>query len=449
MEVTMLKYFYFVIIIIGLTPNLPGNVNSDDRIFKVSPNLKFRVYQFTQDFSASNIKQLRGKLIIPKIPNVSVAIDGLNKKNINDYISEINKINIADSVFWGIPDDAIKLLPKLGKKCLGVKKLTLQLLVENKEIPDISYFKELSHLRILIGFKTDRKIIKKGKLISYSVSKEEQNYLGKLITYVGSLKNVRNLSIRARYMNVDLTSLNNQKNINSLTITAGKLTLPENLGIMENLTFSCLVMSDFPKAMAAFKKLSSLKFDIANSSSAVSLPEMPDLELLDLSWNNFCIIKLNNMQELKKLRLTNCLRLTAISGLNNISRLQVLELQAQNFKDSAALKALHNLKSLNLGCCKNINSLEFLTKLRLLQDLNLYGCSGINDFSPITKLADLKKLNIVGCEIQNYDFLRSLSNLEELRISSHLTKESFKNKVNSKCKIIQVPFMDMPFPFTD
>jgi hypothetical protein len=444
----MLKYFFAALIITAFAVDLKLKAQTDCKVYRINPKLKFKfkVHKFSDDFCVDILKQNPGTLQIPNAKNVAIELCDLNKVNIYDYILEINKINIASSVHWEVPAQAIELLPELGNKCPDIRNLTLVLKVEDKKYPDVSRFKKLSNFTIIICFKNkSRKIIEKGELLLYAMSKEEQNYLNKLVNYIASLNNFKKLAILAHLMDIDLTSFKNQRHLESLKVDTGKLTFPENLGTMKNLSFSCQFVNNFSTAVNSFKTLSSLKCKITIIPTFVSLPEMPDLELLDLSWNKFCRIKLNNMQKLKKLRLKYCFKLTAIAGLKNVNSLQVLELQAQNFKDSAALKTLHNLKSLNLACCKNIDSLEFLTKLQLLQELNLYGCSGINDFSPIAKLDNLKKLNIAGCKIKNYDFLRSLSNLEKLYISSNLTIESFRDKVNPNCKIIQMSFFNMPF----
>ncbi len=375
----MLKYFLiFLLLVAGGF----GSLNAEPSESKieslvVNPRLKFYVYQFDPNMESCGdvIKQVSGTLKIPDGKYVVVSLDGLNKTNINSYISVVNRITVLkEDAYIAIPDSALELLSELGKKCPAIKNLRIVIFVDKKKMLNLSTFKKLSRLGVLIALRKRRKIKKDKELLLYSITQKEQDYVNEIISYVGKIKSIKELLIVGHRYDINLSTYNKQQHIESLTIDAGKLTLPDNLGTVKTLIISCLAMVDFPEKLKSFKNLSKLTFGFS-SASVLSLPKLIKLEYLDLSWNDFSYIKFNDMPMLKTLKLGHCRKLSTLFNLTKIKNLKTLELNAPSFKNTDALENLHNLKTLNLSGCKKINSLDFLSKMPLLQNLNVAGCN--------------------------------------------------------------------------
>ncbi len=418
-----------------------------DRSFIVDAGLKFRVYQVEEYRLANYTKQTPGKLQVPEAKDVVISLEELDKTNIDAYISAINKNKLYELDAYIAA--TIECLPELSERCPAIKNLTLGVFIEDKKMPDLSAFKKLSHLRVIIGSQQKRKVIKSGYLLLRVVTKAEQDYINELISYVGKLNNIEELSVSASYLDINLSSYSKQQHINCLSILAGRLTLPDDPGIVNSLSFSCLVLNDFPDKINSFRNLSNLKFDITTLPPVLVFPEMTNLEFLDISWNLFSGVKLNNMPKLKTIKMENCSNLTQLSGLEGVKNLQALALfDAVKLENTAALKELKNLKSLDLSYCKKINSLDFLSEMHLLKDLKLAGCLQVKDYSVISKLSTLETLNIAGCKTNSYDFLSKLPALKELFISASLDEvevNKIKEKVSSNCKITPEFLLEFPF----
>lgn len=90
-----------------------------------------------------------------------------------------------------------------------------------------------------------------------------------------------------------------------------------------------------------------------------------------------------------------------ISGIENLTNLQYLELGPIQVNDISAIKGLTNLQKLKLigGKINNISAIEGLTNLK---ELSLITCQ-ISDISAIKGLTNLQKLSLYGNKISDAD----------------------------------------------
>ncbi|AKN33842.1 cell wall-binding protein [Clostridium carboxidivorans P7] len=103
-----------------------------------------------------------------------------------------------------------------------------------------------------------------------------------------------------------------------------------------------------------------------------------------------------------------------ISGLENLTNLQILALTDTEVSDLSPLKNLTNLQKLNLRCAQvsDISPLKYLTNL---QNLNLW-CAQVSDISPLKDLTNLQKLDLHIPQISDTSALKNLTNLQQLSL---------------------------------
>jgi hypothetical protein len=419
----MVKSFILWLLVIAFSWHLTAETTAKDIKITVDPDLKFFIFKPDSHGTGEMIEQEPGLLSIPQGEQIVIALKKLNKKTFPKYLAAINKNKLHElnaSIGTFSPD----FLPELGRSCPLLSNITVGILLEDKNIPDFSSLKNLSQLRILIGPGGKRKSIAQPPLILWDITKNEQNYINQTISDIGQIAAINDLYISARYLDIDLSSYRKQQHLKNLSIICGKLTLPDDLGSIEKLSLSCHVLNGYPQQMDSFKNISELSFSIDTATSTLLLPEMANLETLDMSWNFVSEITFGNMPKLKTLKMACCQMLTRLSGLK-----------------------LRRLMSLDLSHCNGISSLDFLLGMDALEHLNLYGCVNVKDASVLSAFRHLKTLNIAGCDIENYDFLAQLPNLQTLYISYPLDEsqlKKIKEKVKPGCEIIQTIFLEMP-----
>ena len=151
---------------------------------------------------------------------------------------------------------------------------------------------------------------------------------------------------------------------------------------------------------------------------------------------------LSNLTRLKTLQLSSCNNLTSLSGLENVSQLQKLEVYQSEFESLDQLSRLDELRELDLSACKfpdfaifeKLFKLEKLTyshdserykpqpeslsNLHSLEELTIWSDKGLGDLEFIGNLPSLKFCSIYFCESGpgTLDGLAGAACLEELHL---------------------------------
>ena len=126
---------------------------------------------------------------------------------------------------------------------------------------------------------------------------------------------------------------------------------------------------------------------------------------------------LENLTELRELRLYGTARLTDVEPLRNLTKLTTLELQSWDTSENPAVFDLSGLSGLtelqDLTVQGNFTSLEPLRSLTKLQ--NLYVSGSFTTLEPLRDLTGLRSLRIEGRDRQHpLDSLEPLSGMEKL-----------------------------------
>jgi len=119
------------------------------------------------------------------------------------------------------------------------------------------------------------------------------------------------------------------------------------------------------------------------------------------------------MSCLKRLDASGCLHLTDVSGLNNCTALEELDLSKTDIFDPN-LSNLVNLKALKISS-NRLENIPWLSNCTALEELYLYGTMGIHSTNAFTPLRKLKKLILSCCG--DVTDLSGLPSLEELHFS--------------------------------
>lgn len=188
---------------------------------------------------------------------------------------------------------------------------------------------------------------------------------------------------------------------------------------------------------------------ITNYSPLAKLPKLKELSLranrLDLSANhhhssNF-VASLKNKKSLKTLLLNEMESLTSsldISALKNFQQLEKLDLSDNSIKDISALNSLINLKELYLGShykfgtSNKLTDISVVAKLKKLEVLSLR-LNQITDVSALANLTKLKKLKLDYNEIADITPLISGNLSKNLSLNLHancLEKKQIKKLKN-------------------
>lgn len=127
------------------------------------------------------------------------------------------------------------------------------------------------------------------------------------------------------------------------------------------------------------------------------------------------ISKLNGLTNLQSLNLSGT-EVTDISALKELTNLQSLHLDDNEIGSIDTLEGLTNLQFLYLANTKisDISALKWLTNLK---DLGLAD-NHINDISALKDLTNLQHLDLTNVQISDISALKGLTNLEELDLDS-------------------------------
>lgn len=175
-----------------------------------------------------------------------------------------------------------------------------------------------------------------------------------------------------------------------------------------------------------------------NESYLPDLEEFMFLEELSIHWTNIKNIDgIHSCVNLKVLRLDNDdttaidfshfpyieevvswerQNIRSIWNVPSIKKLTLAGLNKKNFMCGEALKSIENLRILKTS----LKDISFLSDAHRLSFLELLDFSKIEDLSPLRILTQLKHLRISANKVKDFSFLKNLSNLETLYISSKI-----------------------------
>lgn len=183
---------------------------------------------------------------------------------------------------------------------------------------------------------------------------------------------------------------------------------------LEKLDIDCMYDHDY-SFLTSLTQLKHLSIGISvKQSNAIDLSNQQELETLGINWRKK-ITGLENCKRLSLLTLADFKEkdLQKIQGLKSLVELRIKTGAIENL--SGADKWI-NLRSLNIGNCKKLQSIKAINHLTNLKELYLDVCPNINDYEEVTYLPNLDTLSLTDCGkvkslkfIERYDALQKLS----------------------------------------
>lgn len=324
--------------------------------------------------------------------------------------------------------ESVKVLGELN----NLKKLTL--VTKAYDLSPLSKLNNLTDLTLTIydlkktkflEFLKDMDNLKKLKLninIKDSIDLKERRYYDdygyiKTEDFINNdcFKELNNLDELELTLNIsssdtikDLSFLKNYTSVTNLNIAMKKEQSLEGIEHLKNL-----------KKLKIYNKNGNTPRDIRLLESLTSL------EILDLDYQNITDLEpIRNMKNLKELYISNnpskISSFEPLEKLTNIKTLKVSTLGQKEANESRELSFLENLNKLeNLEISGyRINDISWIKKMYNLKIINL-SKNNITDISPLKKLINIKDMNLSDNKIKNIDVLKNKEKLRELDISSN------------------------------
>uniref|UniRef100_A0A0K0F6B8 Protein phosphatase 1 regulatory subunit 7 n=1 Tax=Strongyloides venezuelensis TaxID=75913 RepID=A0A0K0F6B8_STRVS len=171
------------------------------------------------------------------------------------------------------------------------------------------------------------------------------------------------------------------------------------------------------KVFPDVSRFHSLKYLSLRQNLLVEIPELdiPNLETLDLYDNQITAIK--GLDKLTKLRVLDLSqnRIIKIEGLQNLVNLEELFLTYNKIKQIEGLENNIKLTQLELGC-NRISKIENISHLTCMKKLHL-GKNKIKVMEGFETMTQLEILGLAANRITKIENLTTLTNLQELHIS--------------------------------
>eukprot|EP00729_Bicosta_minor_P032553 gene32553-biopygen16336 len=286
----------------------------------------------------------------------------------------------------------------------------------NLEVLDLNYCTKLKQL--------PQSIAKLTKLKTLNLEGCWENLETLPETGVAGLVNLEELNLggcsELKQLPQSIAKLTKLKTLNLEECDENLETLPETgvagLVNLEELNLGgCKKLKQLPQSIAKLTKLKTLNLEECDELE--TLPETGVAGLVNLEglYVNWCK-KLKQLPQsiakltkLKTLNLEFCDNLetlpeTGVAGLVNLEGLYVSGSQFDTMKLKQlpqSIAKLTKLKTLDLGCCENLETLPEtgVAGLVNLEELNLYGCKKLKQLpQSIATLTKLKTLNLKRCE---------------------------------------------------
>lgn len=185
-----------------------------------------------------------------------------------------------------------------------------------------------------------------------------------------------------------------------------------NLGTLRELELKGLPMGRFPETICHLAGLEALTYQVSAPALPESLAALRNLRKLDLygAWNNGKLISregdladlaalppvLSRLVTLETLDIGSC-GVTSLAALAPLKKLSSLALGWSGLTDLDGLRALPDLRELDLKKSKLLADLSGLAWVPRLRHLSLNSCERITDLAVLDRLPELEVLEIEGC----------------------------------------------------
>jgi Leucine-rich repeat (LRR) protein len=171
--------------------------------------------------------------------------------------------------------------------------------------------------------------------------------------------------------------------------------------------------------LSTFKKLKFLSIQTAGKSP-IDLTGLSELVELSLKWRPQ-ILGLETLCQLQHLAIVEYQDkdLLPIKSLKSLKRLTI---KTSKFQSLAGIEFLPHLEYLDLGNCKQLQSIIHLNGLQKLNRIHLDSCPKITDYNSLTDLPSLDCLIIMDSkEIASIQFMQNFPRLKYLALTGTTT----------------------------
>ncbi|WXR62611.1 hypothetical protein WG909_05065 [Peptostreptococcaceae bacterium AGR-M142] len=364
----------------------------------------------------------------PKEMQSSFKFDGLSPQNYDSKVDEeLLELNVLDILafdfaynYYAVLDDDdekyVKEVSKLDnilnfdmlKHFKNIVTLNICSYYEDVSFPDLSDFKNLSHVYLTAVNLNDFKFIKNCTHIE-----DFKLYKTNLVNGdLSFLENNQLLELSLVDTNLELENLNflkNSKKLDFLTIKNTKVKNLDSLNEFKNLT--TLDLADLDITNLSVNNLENLflkNCNIKTTPNDIDFDNLYKVELDNCKISNLDF--LNNCAYLEDLIIKN----TNLKSFPDLSNTTILDLTLENCKFDD-FKDISNCNIINLNI-KNmdLSNLDFIDEMTSLESLNIYNSS--IDISNINKHINktLESLSLNYVELKNSNNILDLSNFYDL-----------------------------------
>ncbi|WPC39539.1 leucine-rich repeat domain-containing protein [Clostridium sp. JS66] len=391
----------------GLT-NLNLLYLGQNEILDYSPTRAYYDKILNKDFDL--IDSTDDNVVMFKDLNLEKAVRSeINKPSGDIYKSDVEKIVSLKPYAEGIQDIS------------GIENLTnLQFLdLSQSKISDISELKNLTKLQTLL-------------LSDNEISD---------ISPLQNLTDLKQLDLQNNRVS-DITPLQYLSDFNELYLNNNRITNISKLRWLTNLKILYLSqnqISDYSPVKGYYDNLTDKDFNMSDSTDSKDIVTFKDENLekvvRDKINKETGDIYITDVKSIVSLNASHK-NIKDISGIENLTGLQTLDLGNNQISDISVLSSLTNLETVNLSYNEfsDISKLKGLTKL---ETLNL-NSNEIEDISAVQTLNNLKSLNLSNCKINNINPLKGLNNLKTLWLNNNEVSDSDKETLKyalSNCNI--------------
>jgi hypothetical protein len=228
------------------------------------------------------------------------------------------------------------------------------------------------------------------------------------------------LVYKSEYTLEEIYAVIKSKNLNGLRIFSElKNDRLEDISFLKDYTF--LEQLDVTSAndfdFSFLKNLTNLKKLSINveGNNEINLGSLTQLQYLSIQWRKQ-ITGFDNCTSLSSLGLIEFKEkdLQKIQGLKNLAELRI---KTGTIENLSGADKLINLRTLNIGNCKKLQSIKAINHLPSLKELYLDTCPNIYDYDEVTDLPNLDTLNLADCrKVQSLKFIERYPSLQNLSL---------------------------------
>lgn len=245
------------------------------------------------------------------------------------------------------------------------------------------------------------------------------------ISVLSEFKNLKQLNLSISRRSIKLSELSGLTQLTSLSLrgwhTLDSVDAISSLINLKRLDLSLCINLNNIDALSSLDKLEYLDLAFCNKvNSLKKLDRLKNLKSLNLTGlRDLTSINVSQLKKLTTLDLKHCESLRKINSLSNLTNLQNLNLgYCIELTEFGEVSKLTDLKVLNLSSSNNLKDIGFLSSLDKLQKLTLSDCINLVDLSPIFQLESLNNLDISWCtQIEKIESIHLLKGLQALNLS--------------------------------